>query len=105
MQFVSNYPNSFVGPGYAGMNMPVNMGYMSQHYPPNEAALASYTHNLNMMSANMNPFGNIPPPPEHPMPDFAQGGVPRPPDYEHPQNPDAKKYGYQQESVIKKEEN
>ena len=48
------------------MNMQMNMGYMPHHYPQNELALANYTHNLNMMSANMNPYGNIPPPPQNP---------------------------------------
>ena len=61
-----------MGHGYGGMNMQMHMNYMPQTFQqPNDMAMVNYNHNLNMMSANMNPFGNIPPPPpQHPMPRF-----------------------------------
>jgi transcription elongation factor SPT6 len=91
--YISNYPNSFMGHGHGFGNMPMNMNYMHQSFQQNDLAMANYTHNMNMMSANMNPFGNIPPPPpQHPMPRFEEMVNEK----QNPQN---------EVQIVKKEEN
>ena len=58
------------------MNMQMNMNYMPSQFQQNDIAMANYTHNLNMLSANMNPYGNIPPPPPQlPMGEYPSTGI------------------------------
>lgn len=106
MQFVSNYPSSFVPQGYSNagpqMNMAADMGYMQNSYQQNEIALANYTHSLNMMSANMNPYGNIPPPPQQPMPEYPQTGFQGQPG---PRAPGSRNPPFAQPPHVKKEDN
>lgn len=78
--YMSNYSGSYMNQGYPNMqmNMPIGMNYMGSQFQPSDVDMVNFTHNMNLMSANLNPYGNLqpPPPPGGSGPGFPGSGGP-----------------------------